>query len=397
MTVFIEREFRKSEKNRSFFLFGPRQTGKTSLISRFLEKTNRKFSIDLLKSDIFFKYNADPSRLRKEIDFEMSAGQGELNVFIDEIQKCPALLDEVHVLIEKYKPGITFILTGSSARKLKRSAANMLGGRALNKSLHPLTYRELGPGFDLEKVIAGGSLPPFYLLDPEEKSDYLQAYVNTYLKEEVMDEALTRNVPAFSRFLTLAGESSGEIINYSNIAREAGVSSKTVREYYQILEDTLLGFPLPSYLKSVRKQLVQHPRFYLFDLGVINQLSGRNVNVIPRGSVAWGKLFEHLVVLEIKRFMDYRGKNWRLYFWRTKAGHEVDVIIRTENTLYAVEIKGGRNPGKRDLKGLKSFHAEHPGCVPLCAANTDTPFMLEGVPVIPWQSLFEEDYLGHCE
>jgi predicted AAA+ superfamily ATPase len=394
MTNLFERELQKSLKKQSFFLFGPRQSGKTTLINRWLKTKKRTFAINLLKSDDLIKYQSSPAQLRKEIEFEFSKSTEPLFVFIDEIQKCPSLLDEIHFLIEEYKDIIYFILTGSSARKLKRASANMLGGRAVQKTMHPLTFSELAEQFNLDKVISGGSIPSYYNMEPEERSEGLHAYVNTYLKEEIINEALTRNVPAFSRFLMLAGDSSGEIINYSTIARETGVSSKTIKEYFQILEDTLIGFPLIPYLKSVRKQLIQHPKFYLFDLGVINQLCGRNVNNIPRGGATWGKLFEHFIVLELKRFIDYHHRNWQLYHWRTKQGHEVDVVLKTEEKLFALEIKGGRNIDKRDMKGLKTFQSEHPDSTPICIAIADKAFILDSIPVIPWKMLFSKEYIG---
>ena len=394
MADFFKRELFKSLKKQNIFLFGPRQSGKTTLIKEWLQTVERYLSINLLKNDELIKYQSNPAQLRKELEFEISKSDAPLFVFVDEIQKCPSLLDEIHFLIEEYKDAVYFILTGSSARKLKRASVNMLGGRAVQKTMHPLTFSELGEHFNLDKVICGGSLPPYYNMDSEERSEGLHAYVNTYLKEEIINEALTRNVPAFSKFLMLAGESSGDIINYSNIARETGVSSGTIKEYFQILEDTLVGFSLVPFLRSVRKQIIQHPKFYLFDLGVINQLCGRNVNGIPRGGAVWGKLFEHFFVLELKRFIDYHRRNWELYYWRTRQGYEVDVVLKTEDKLFALEIKGGRNIDKRDMKGLKLFEQEHEGAIPICIAITDKPFLLDKVPVIPWELFFTGEYVG---
>ncbi|QQR79804.1 MAG: ATP-binding protein [Deltaproteobacteria bacterium] len=252
----IKRSLDLTNCNKSLFLFGPRQTGKTSLV-RSLFKPD--LQINLLRTSEFIKYTKDPSLLRKEV--EALPQSKHIIVFIDEIQKCSEMLNEIHALIEDCK--VQFILTGSSARKLRQKGVNLLGGRALTYHLFPLTHEELQEKFSRENILHYGSLPSI-ILEPKDsqKKGLLRSYVETYLREEIQQEASTRNIPAFARFLELAGFENGHILNWSNIAREVGVHASTIKEYFQILQDTLLGFYLDPYSKSVRTKIVSHPKFY---------------------------------------------------------------------------------------------------------------------------------------
>lgn len=257
-------------EQRSVLLLGPRQTGKSTLVRAVLP--TEALVIDLLHTEEFLRYARDPSLFRREVLHHISRG-GAPTVFVDEVQRVPALLDEVHALIEATPA--RFILTGSNARKLKRGAANLLAGRVSVRHLHPLTLDELGDAADLETLLRFGSLPPVSQIardDPAAASEILRAYALTYLQEEMQAEAIVRQLGAFARFLDVAAAQSGELVNFSAVGRDAGLATRTVQSYYEVMEDTLLGFRLPAWQRSPRARLVAHPRFHLFDLGVANAL-----------------------------------------------------------------------------------------------------------------------------
>ena len=375
----------------SFFLFGPRQVGKTTLVRAALEG-RQTLLVDLLLSEVLLKYTTRPHLLRAEVEFKLESG-GDLLVFVDEIQRAPALLNEVHSLIENHKARVHFVLTGSSARKLKRASVNMLGGRAWELHLHPLTHLEMGAAFDLDRCLRLGSLPPVVTADPADAFQILRAYTSTYLKQEILDEALVRNVGAFSRFLELAADQSGAIVNYSTLARDTGISSKTIRAYYEVLEDTLVAFKLEPYLKSARKRLVRHPRHFLFDLGVVNAITGRAGSDPLRSPTLRGMLFEHFVVLEVRRLLSYRNPEARLFHWRSAQGAEVDLVVELGDRLIAVEIKTGIEVRGRDLSGLRSFCNDHPHAEPVCVSMVDLPYNVSEIPVLPWRELFGPKWL----
>lgn len=377
-------------KRKSAFLFGPRQVGKSTLVKHLLAGADYT-EINLLKADVLLKYKANPSRLSAEVEYQIRTGQAV--VFIDEIQKCPELLDEIHYLIEKHKGKVSFILTGSSARKLKRASVNMLAGRAWQFFLFPLTHVELGDEFSLDDVLLRGALPPISAESLEDTFRTLRSYVQTYLKEEILDEAIVRNIGAFGRFLDMAADHSGRIVNFSTISRETGVSSKTIRGYYEILEDTLVATKLEPYLKSARKRLTMHPKYFLFDLGVVNALCGRTSPLSIKGATTYGILFEHFVVLEIHRLIHYREKPYRLFHWRSSHGAEVDLIVETPDNLWAIEVKSSRTISSSDLRGLKSFTEDYPHARPVCVSTCDMPYMAGAVPVLPWRALFGSEYL----
>lgn len=331
----------------TFFLWGPRQTGKSTLLR---ETYGQGRWIDLLKAEEFRRYLARPELLRQELEAE-PPGPGE-QIVIDEIQKVPALLDEVHWLIENR--GLHFALCGSSARKVKRGAANLLGGRALRYELHGLTAGELGGDFDLDRLLNHGTLPRIY--EASRPARLLDAYVADYLKEEVAAENLVRNLPTFSDFLDVAALSDGELVNFSNIARECGVSSHTTKSHFEILEDTLLGRWLPAYRKRPKRRVIGAPKFYFVDVGVVNRLARRG-ELLP-GSELYGKAFENWVFHELSAFVSYRGFEGELSYWRLASGIEVDFVLG--DMRLAIEAKSSERITRDHLQGLRSLVEDHP-------------------------------------
>lgn len=368
----------------SFFLFGPRQVGKTTL----LKQEKHDLSIDLLDPELQLTYNKDPNLLARQVA-ELSP---DAAVLIDEVQRVPRLLDVVHALMEK-RPQTRFILCGSSARRLRHGAFNLLGGRALYRTLHPLTARELGSAFDLETVLAYGSLPRISAALMEKKTaearDRLRAYVITYVKEEIKAEALVRNLHGFQNFLDVAAAQYAEQVNFSGIARDCQVALATVREYYSILEDTLIGFTLMPFLKSRRKRMSHQPKFYFFDNGVTRALLG-TLQEGPHPSEK-GRLFEQWIIQELVRINEYRQKDWQLSFWRTSHGAEVDVLIsRGNRVLFAIECAFTRSPASRDVSGLRSFRETYPKTPCFVVAPVPHPLKLDGFRVLPPLKLFDE-------
>jgi len=327
--------------NKSCFLFGPRQTGKSTLLKNTFPDSPY---FNLLNSELFLKYSKRPSVIREEI---LSIKDKSKPIIIDEIQKIPLILDEVHFLIEE---GYRFILTGSSSRKLKRGAANLLGGRAREKHLFPFTSFELKE-FNLEKIINHGTLPSIYFSD--EPYEDLASYSGTYLKEEIQAEGLIRNLPYFTKFLELASICNTEQINYSSIASDIGVSAKTIKNYFEILEDTLIGELLVPYSKTVKRKAVTIPKFYFFDIGVANNLAGRHQ--IETRSELFGKCFEHFIYCEIRSFLSYSNDKRKLTYWRSTSLAEVDFIIGDD---VAIEVKGTELVTSKHLKGLISISEE---------------------------------------
>jgi predicted AAA+ superfamily ATPase len=367
----------------SCFLLGPRQTGKSTLVRANLSAD--AWTVDLLEHDTFMRFVRDPSQFRREAEAKIKAGVR--TIFVDEVQKIPELLDEVHGLIERH--GARFILTGSSARKLRRRGTNLLGGRAATRHLHPLVHAEMGTRFDLDRVMRLGSLPPVVTASEENARDILRGYADTYLREEIQAEALVRNLGGFSRFLDVAAAQSGELLSVSSVSRDAGVAVRTVQEYFQILEDTLVGIRLEPWRKSPRARLVAHPKFYLFDTGVVNVLCRRlGAEIDP---TLRGRLFEHFVVLECVRAIDNFGSEARAFFWRTNHGAEVDLLIeRHGKPRLAVEIKARSKISGADLSGLRSFAEQHPRVprVLVCLAREE--FELDGVRILPFTKFLGE-------
>ncbi|NOT56901.1 MAG: ATP-binding protein [Deltaproteobacteria bacterium] len=328
----------------SFFLWGPRQTGKSFLLKATYPTA---FWTDLLKTDEFIRYTQQPSRLREEL---VASGDSRL-VIIDEIQKVPALLDEVHWLMEN-TPHI-FGLCGSSARKVRRGHANLLGGRAIRYELFGLVSAELETQFDLLRLLNHGYLPRHYV--EEAPQPLLRAYVNDYLKEEIANEGLVRNLPAFAQFLSVAALSDTELINYTTIARECGISGPAVKEYFQILVDTLLGRYLPAYTKRPKRRVIQAPKFYFADVGVVNVLTKRGH--LEPGTELFGKAFENWVFHELSAHATYSERFDDLSYWRLASGIEVDFIIN--DMEIALEVKGSTNIATHHLHGLRELKQEH--------------------------------------
>lgn len=334
-----------NELDGSIFLFGARQTGKSTILRQQFGKDS--IYIDLLDSELRSRYSRRPVLLYEMLK-DKCAGT---IVIIDEIPEVPHLLNEVHRLISER--GLLFILCGSSARKLKRKGHNTLGGRALPVFLYPLVSAEI-PVFDIDRAVQYGMLPPHYLA--ENPARHLSAYIDVYLKEEIKEEALVRNLNSFQRFLEVAAVTNGDIVNYNNIAQECGVSATTVSSYFDILEDTLIGYRIPAYTKVVKRRIVQAPRFYYFDVGIANHLLHRKELV--RGTVDYGHAFEHLVIQELVAWLHYSHSEEKLFYWRTYTSIEVDAIIG--DARVAIEIKSVEEVLPRHLKGLKAFGEEFP-------------------------------------
>lgn len=388
MTAFIERILKLPE-DQSFFLFGPRQVGKSTLIKHSFSEQSTIF-IDLLIPADYRRYLKTPDLLKDEV---LARQKKYTHIVIDEIQRVPELLNLVHYLIENDESKPKFILSGSSARKLKRGQANLLAGRALTYSLYPLSFFELKEDFNLDKALDFGTLPSVYF---EESSDIakqrLEAYSRTYLQEEIKAEALVRNLSAFMSFIDFVAEENGNEINYSNIAGDIGVSANTVKEYFQILEDTLLGFFLQAYNKSSRKRLSKRPKFYLFDTGVQRTLANRLSLSSAQGTGSYGKSFEHFIIREIHTLVNTLGYDFKLYYYRTSNGQEIDLILESPSKgLYAIEIKAkDANLKSSDFRALKSFVQENPDAKLICCSLSPRRRIEEGVLILPWQEVFQE-------
>lgn len=356
----------------SIFLFGARQTGKSTALR---QQFPREIYIDLLNSEVRNRLERRPSLL-----YEMLKDKAEGTiVIIDEIPEVPTLLNEVHRLISE--KNLRFVLCGSSARKLKRKGTNTLGGRAYPVFFHPLVSAEL-PDLDIDRAVNYGMIPSHYLAKNPERR--LSAYIDVYLKEEIKEESLVRNLLAFQRFLEVAAISNGEILNNRNIAQECGVNASTVSSYFDILEDTLVGYRIPAYTKVVQRRLVQAPRFYFFDVGVANYLMHRSRLV--RGTPEYGHAFEHLVIQELIAYMHYTHQDERISYWRTYAGTEVDVIIG--DARIAIEIKSVEEVLPKHLKGLKSFGEEHPNCRRIIVSHDIIPRCIGDIECIPVKDFF---------
>jgi predicted AAA+ superfamily ATPase len=361
----------KLEK-KSHFLFGPRQTGKSFLIKHELPQDWKLYN--LLDNEVFVALSRRPSLIRKELS------QNDRFIIIDEIQKLPQLLDEVHLMIEENN--INFLLTGSSARKLRRGGVNLLGGRARNLSLHPFCYLELKPfGFDLFRTINYGLLPSIYLSD-EPLTD-LRAYIGNYLQQEVIAEGLTRNVPAFSRFLEVAALCSGNMINMTKIASDAQVARTTVHEYFKILEDTLLAHTLPAWKETKKRKPISTSKFYFFDLGVVNVL--RNQGEIKPRSPDFGEAFETFIFHELKAYTDYSGSQ-ELAYWRSTSNYEVDFIL---NNQTAIEVKGKETISNADLKGLRALMEEKLVKNYVVVSMVQRAYKEKDIQILPWQNFLE--------
>ncbi len=374
----------KLPENQSFFLFGPRGSGKTSLLKARFEGKNVLF-LDLLNPRIEDQFRMNPESLIAQI-----SAQKPDWVVIDEVQKLPRILDLVHLLIEEKKQ--KFALTGSSARKLKRGSANLLAGRAFMNHLFPFSALELGKQFSLEQALSFGLLPKVqYLENTQDKIDFLESYALTYLKEEIQAEQVIRRIDPFRQFLQVAAQMNGKIINYRKIARDVGVDSTTVQNYFSILEDTLIGFYLPSYSKSIRKRQREAPKFYLFDPGIVRALS-KNLDVkLKPGNYAYGDAFEHFVILEIFKLISYCKKRWDISYLRTKDDAEIDLIIEvSQGKTICIEIKSSDNIRENDLAKFIEISKDVPRSKSYCFSNDLGPKNFSHVQCLHWTDGLKE-------
>lgn len=368
----------------SVFLWGPRKTGKSFWVRHHLPDAP---VIDLLQTDVFAEYAARPALLRERFGITTeTTSRGP--IVIDEIQKVPALLDEIHWLIENR--GRTFLLTGSSARKLRRGHANLLAGRAWRREMKPLCFPEID-NIDLESLVRSGLLPPHFLSDMPVED--LRAYVSDYLREEIVAEGMVSNLPAFSEFLRVAALTSSELLNYTNVAREVGVSAKVVRGYFEILEDTLLGYRLRPWTRSDNRRLIQTEKFYLFDVGVANYLTRR----VPRiGTPEFGKSFEHYLFMELVAYRAYRAPELDLRYWRTSTGREVDFLV--DDRALAIEVKATAHVHEAELKALSALSEDGPVkqrlVVSLDAHPREVPDAYGAILILPWQEFLTRLWAG---
>jgi predicted AAA+ superfamily ATPase len=370
----------KPSKSNSFFLFGARGTGKTTLLTS-LPFLDHAYKIDLLVPDEEMRYGMDAALLWAE---SARFKKGDW-IVIDEVQKLPKLLDLVQKIIEEKK--INFALTGSSARKLKRGGANLLAGRAFVYHLFPLLSREIGQKFNLDKALTWGTLPKILQFDDDrDRAKFLNAYVNIYIKEEIQVEQLVRNLDPFRLFLPVAAQMNGEIINYTNIARDTGVDTKTIQNYFQILEDTHLGFFLLPYTRSVRKVQKKSPKFYFLDTGVKRALERKATLPLAKSSSEYGNAFETWFINECMRESSYLGNDFRFSYLRTKDDVEIDLVIeRPGRSEMLVEIKSTEKIDARHLRSLVHFRQDFPEAEFLCVSQDPKARTQDGIMILPWQ------------
>ncbi len=367
-------------QKQNLFLFGPRGVGKSTLFRECFKLNN--WYLDLLdprNEERFIKHPADLIEVVKALPPEVT------HVIIDEIQKVPKLLDAVHLLIEQKQK--LFVMSGSSARKLKRGAANLLAGRAFVYHLHPFSFLELGNQFDLQQALQYGTLPKLIELENDkEKQQFLESYAHTYLKEEIKGEQLVRKLSPFLRFLEVAAQCNGKLINFSNIARDVNVGEMTVKEYFSILEDTLIGFFLEPFIHSFRKRLSHRPKFYFFDPGVVRALSKMLSAPLRESSSAYGEAFEHYIILECKRLADYFKPQYRFSYLQTKEGAEVDLVVERPGLPYLfIEIKSNTNVREEQLSAFKKLAEDFKNCEAVCFSKDPYPKRFEHISVLPWQ------------
>ena len=361
-------------KGQSAFLWGPRRVGKTYWLKHYFLKPQHHL-IDLLKTDTYLEYVSRPALLRERWKKQWVV------TIIDEIQKIPMLLDEIHWLIEN--KSASFLLTGSSARKLRRTCSNLLAGRAWRFEMAPLSFYET-KGFLLERVLHTGLLPSHFLSSHYLKD--LRSYVSDYLKEEIASASSIRNIPAFTEFLKIAALTNSELLNYTNVAREAGISAKIVRRYFEILEDTFLGYRLSPWRASKKRKMVLTDKFYFFDVGIANYIAQRKPY---KGNEAFGKSFEHYIFMELMNYKKYKNPELDIHYWRTTSGYEVDFICGDMHT--AIEVKSSERIHKNHLKGLKALKDEHKAqnYILVCLEKTSRT-VDKNIHILPWKSFLKK-------
>jgi predicted AAA+ superfamily ATPase len=363
--------------SQSFFLLGPRGTGKTTFIKDAFPKG---LTVDLLLPETFRTYVARPERLRELID----AHRDRKTIVLDEVQKAPQLLEVVHSLLEE-KRGIQFILTGSSARKLKKTGVDLLAGRALIRRMHPFIAGELGTKFHLNNALQTGLIP--VVLNSKDPLSSLHAYIDLYIREEVQMEGLTRNIGNFSRFLEAVSFSHGAVLNISDISRECQVERKVVEGYITILEDLLLSFRIPAFTKRAKRAVSSHPKFYFFDAGIFNSL--RPSGPLDRPEEKAGAALEGLVAQHLRAWIDYRHQDCRLFFWRTTSGTEIDFILYGPRLFWAVEVKHAASVQAKDLKPLKAFAEDYPEAKRILVYRGREKLMRDGILIIPCEEFLK--------
>lgn len=366
---YIKRLFKIPKQ--SFFLFGPRGTGKSTYLKKHFKNS---IWIDLLKPEDLRYYKAFPERLRETL----IANPEKKVVIIDEIQKAPELLDVIHSYIEE-KKYVQFILTGSSSRKLKRTGVNLLAGRVILKNFHPFIASELKEKFSLDLALERGLLPLVW--DSSEPKKVLKTYASLYLKEEVQEEGLVRNVGNFTRFLEIISFSHASILNTTNIARECLIKRTTIENYIQILKDLLLGFTIDIFRKRAKRALSSHPKFYLFDAGVYNYF--RPLGVLDNPLMIKGAALEGLLAQHLRAWIDLQEEDYKLYFWRTRSGLEVDFIIYGKDHFLAIEVKNTSHVSSKDVRGLKEFKKDYPECHPILLFRGKQKIIHKGIKCIP--------------
>lgn len=376
-------------KRKSVFLLGPRQTGK----STYLRKTfPQALYINLLRSSEYQSYLKNPGRLQEVVRYFCEEGKSRL-VIIDEVQKLPQLLDEVHDLIESDK-ALRFILTGSSARKLKGGSANLLGGRATKFQFYPLCFPELGSEAPEKwlRHLSCGALPS--VLDSTDPVADLKDYVGLYLREEIAAEGITRSIGNFSRFLDVAALVSGEQVNFTSLGSDVQLSPSTVRSYFEVLEDTLIGHTLPAFLQTKKRKAVSTVKFYFFDCGVVNSLLGRSQVAV--GTPEYGKLLEQALFIEMKAYLDYNKIDKKLEYWRSTSQFEVDFLVYSDlKDIVAIEVKSGSNPSKKDYKGLLALEDDVKLKRKIVVCNTEQARKTEeGIEILPWATFLKKLWAG---
>lgn len=369
-------------RQKTVVLWGPRQTGKSSFVREQLA-SSIEASYNLLDQAILMRVLADPTLIRKEL---AALSVRNAIVFIDEIQKCPQLLDEVHLMIEESR--IRFLLTGSSARKLRRSGANLLGGRGRDRHFHPFVYHELKEhNFSLSRALNHGMIPNHYLEDNPDED--LAAYVGRYLTEEIAGEGVSRNLPAFSRFLQVAALSNGRLINYSSIASDAQVSRSTVQNWFQVLYDTLIGREIHPFKATRKRKSIETAKFFFFDTGVVRAL--RRLPVLVPEQTEWGEFFEQFIMMEISSWIDYFEPLSTLTFWRSISKEEVDFII---DDRIAIEVKSAKIVKPVHLRGLLALREERICTDYILVCDEERPRIEDGIEVIPWRIFLDQLWAG---
>ncbi len=383
---FIERNLSLMDvlKSKSVFLFGPRQTGKSSFIKNQIAKEDIALFWTLLDGRLRMRILADPGILRQEVELK---NLHDCIIVIDEIQKCPELLDEIHFLIEERN--IRFLLTGSSARKLKNTGVNLLGGRATQRHFHPFNFVEIGSheNYNLPFIFEHGLLPSMFLSENLEED--LAAYIDSYLTEEIAAEGAARNIPAFARFLTTAALTNSQILNYTNIASDAQVPVQTVRQWYDVLTDTLIGFQIQPFTKTTKRKAITTAKFYFFDIAIARSLRG--ISVPQEGTAEFGEYFEQLVCMELKTWIDYTRPRSKLTYWRSTSNMEVDFCVDEE---IAIEVKSSTNITDKHLKGLRALREENIFKRYVVVCQEEHPRLVDGIEILPWKFFFGQLWRG---